>query len=103
MGINFNEKDVVYFGMSQDRRDHSGYLKKKGFANPALKERYFVLKGNLLFYFKSPHVTYFFLSFYLFSSFPLSLELFNLICLGMIFRNQVLKVLFYWNYLWLHP
>jgi len=54
--MRYNEADITLFASSKDRMDHSGYLFKRGDNNPALKERWFVLKGNLLFYFKNHNV-----------------------------------------------
>jgi len=45
------------FASTPDRRDHVGSLKKRGETNTALKDRWFILKGNFLFYFKSQQVS----------------------------------------------
>ena len=59
--MNFNERDVRLFAASPERRDNVGLLKKMGEGNRSLQDRWFVLKGNLLFYFKSQQVRHYFL------------------------------------------
>ncbi|KAI9183074.1 hypothetical protein H9P43_003991 [Blastocladiella emersonii ATCC 22665] len=68
--MRFNEVDVAYFGASPTAIIHRGWMWKKGdiaissvptFAMPPLatlyKKRWFVLKGNMLFYFRNPDDT----------------------------------------------
>ncbi len=50
--MHINDKQLAHFAKSTQRVDKQGYLFKKGFLNTAYKRRWFVLKGNLLFYFK---------------------------------------------------
>jgi len=55
--LRYNERDMNIFASTPDRRDHVGSLKKRGETNTALKDRWFILKGNFLFYFKSQQVS----------------------------------------------
>ncbi|XP_077407107.1 sesquipedalian-1-like [Vanacampus margaritifer] len=48
--MKINEKVVSYFESSNSPVDKEGYLHKKGDIRPSYHKRWFVLKGNLLFY-----------------------------------------------------
>uniref|UniRef100_A0A8C5QJA1 Sesquipedalian n=1 Tax=Leptobrachium leishanense TaxID=445787 RepID=A0A8C5QJA1_9ANUR len=50
--MKLNEKSMVHFATSDSPADYTGYLNKRGEQNTAYKKRWFVLKGNLLFYFE---------------------------------------------------
>ena len=55
--LRFNDKDVAFLAKNaRVRTDRAGLLLKKGETNTAFKQRYFVLKANLLFYFKAAAV-----------------------------------------------
>ena len=47
-----NEKGLVHFASSGAPADKEGYLHKKGEVNKGFQKRWFVLKGNLLFYYE---------------------------------------------------
>lgn len=47
-----NEKSLSRFASSGAPADKEGYLNKKGEVNKGFQRRYFVLKGNLLFYYE---------------------------------------------------
>lgn len=49
--MKINEKNLCVFATSPPY-DKEGFLLKKGEVNKAFQRRYFVLKGNLLFYFE---------------------------------------------------
>lgn len=49
--MKINEKNLAAFAISATPVDKEGYLNKRGYLNKAFQKRYFVLKGNLLFYF----------------------------------------------------
>ncbi|XP_017782426.1 PREDICTED: sesquipedalian-1-like [Nicrophorus vespilloides] len=49
--MKINEKNLCAFAVSATPVDKEGYLNKKGEVNKNFQKRYFVLKGNLLFYF----------------------------------------------------
>lgn len=49
--MKINEKNLCAYAVSSSPIDKEGYLHKKGEVNKAFQKRYFVLKGNLLFYF----------------------------------------------------
>lgn len=49
--MKINEKNLSAFAVSSTPIDKEGYLTKKGEVNKNFQRRYFVLKGNLLFYF----------------------------------------------------
>ncbi|XP_045477615.1 sesquipedalian-1-like [Harmonia axyridis] len=49
--MKINEKNLCAYAVSATPIDKEGYLSKKGEVNKAFQKRYFVLKGNLLFYF----------------------------------------------------
>ena len=46
-------RHLIHYARSATRIDKTGWLFKRGYLNPSYKRRYFVLKGNMLFYFKS--------------------------------------------------
>lgn len=50
--MKINEKNLCAFAVSATPIDKEGYLNKKGEVNKTFQRRYFVLKGNLLFYFE---------------------------------------------------
>lgn len=50
--MRLNAKELVVFAKTCPRIDKRGYLYKRGVYNTQLRRRYFVLKGNLLFYYK---------------------------------------------------
>eukprot|EP00062_Callorhinchus_milii_P016712 gi/632968305/ref/XP_007900453.1/ PREDICTED: sesquipedalian-1 [Callorhinchus milii] len=50
--MKFNERSVAYYATCDSPTDKTGYLHKKGERNTAYHRRWFVLKGNLLFYFE---------------------------------------------------
>ena len=57
MALRFNDKDAVYLSKNTRlRTERAGVLLKRGETNTAFKQRYFVLKANLLFYFKAANV-----------------------------------------------
>lgn len=49
--MKINEKNLCAFAVSATPVDKEGYLNKRGEVNKNFQKRYFVLKGNLLFYF----------------------------------------------------
>lgn len=49
--MKINEKNLCYFATSPPV-DREGWLQKRGEVNKSWQRRYFVLKGNLLFYFE---------------------------------------------------
>ncbi|CAG9860583.1 unnamed protein product [Phyllotreta striolata] len=49
--MKINEKNLCAFAVSATPIDKEGYLNKRGEVNKIFQRRYFVLKGNLLFYF----------------------------------------------------
>lgn len=49
--MRLNEKNVASFAVCSSPVDKEGYLQKKGDLNRDFQRRWFVLKGNLLFYF----------------------------------------------------
>lgn len=51
--MKINEKNLCAFAVSSTyAADKEGYLMKKGEVNKGFQKRWFVLKGNLLFYFE---------------------------------------------------
>jgi len=50
--MKINEKNLAAFATSGNQVDRLGYLMKKGDGNKSFAKRWFVLKGNLLFYFE---------------------------------------------------
>jgi len=57
MAMRYNDRDVAYFARNaRIKPDRTGTLLKRGETNTAYKQRHFVLKGNLLFYFKNANV-----------------------------------------------
>lgn len=50
--MRINEKNLVTFANCNSPVDKAGWLLKKGDLNKAFQKRYFVLKGNLFFYFE---------------------------------------------------
>lgn len=53
--MRINEKSLAKFASSGAPADKEGYLLKKGELNKGYQKRYFVLKGNLLFYYEKRH------------------------------------------------
>eukprot|EP00039_Didymoeca_costata_P011697 m.165425 g.165425 ORF g.165425 m.165425 type:complete len:246 (-) comp15261_c0_seq2:31-768(-) len=51
-GMRYNEKQILYLAKTQDNVTKKSYLYKRGAYNTEFKKRWFVLKWNLLFYFK---------------------------------------------------
>ena len=49
--MKINEKNLCAFAISATPVDKEGYLNKRGEVNKNFQRRYFVLKGNLFFYF----------------------------------------------------
>ncbi|CAH1178916.1 unnamed protein product [Phaedon cochleariae] len=49
--MKINEKNLCAFAVSATPVDKEGYLNKRGEVNKNFQRRYFILKGNLLFYF----------------------------------------------------
>lgn len=49
--MKLNERCVMYYAMSSSPADNAGFLYKKSERNSAYHKRWFVLKGNMLFYF----------------------------------------------------
>lgn len=49
--MKINEKNLCAFAVSATPVDKEGYLNKRGDVNKNFQRRYFILKGNLLFYF----------------------------------------------------
>lgn len=49
--MKINDKNLTYFATCPPA-DYEGYLLKRGEVNKSWQKRYFVLKGNLLFYFE---------------------------------------------------
>ena len=49
-----NESNLVYFATCSSLTTKEGWLYKKGEVNRSFQKRWFVLKGNLLFYFDKP-------------------------------------------------
>ena len=56
--MRLNEKHLAAYATSDAAIDKEGILYKKGEVNKAFQKRYFVLKGNLLFYFERKGVTF---------------------------------------------
>ncbi|KAM4650781.1 sesquipedalian-2 [Discoglossus pictus] len=52
MTMKLNERSMAHFAISESPADQTGYLLKRGEWNVAYQRRWFVLKGNLLFYFE---------------------------------------------------
>ncbi|KAG7178001.1 sesquipedalian-1-like [Homarus americanus] len=50
--MKINEKNLCAYSISPSQIDKEGYLQKKGEVNKSFQRRWFVLKGNLLFYFE---------------------------------------------------
>lgn len=50
--MKINDKNLVSFALSQSPVDREGWLLKRGEVNRAFQKRWFLLKGNLLFYFE---------------------------------------------------
>ncbi|XP_078410340.1 sesquipedalian-1-like [Cetorhinus maximus] len=50
--MKLNERSVAYYATCDSPTDKTGYLHKKGERNTAYHKRWFVLKGNLFFYFE---------------------------------------------------
>ena len=49
-----NEANLVYFSTCSSQSTKEGWLYKRGEVNKSFQKRWFVLKGNLLFYFDKP-------------------------------------------------
>jgi len=54
--MKINEKNLCAYAVSATPVDKEGYLNKRGEVNKNFQRRYFVLKGNLLFYFEKKKV-----------------------------------------------
>lgn len=52
--MKINEKHLCAFAVGSAPIDKQGFLMKRGEGNRAFQRRWFVLKGNLLFYFEKP-------------------------------------------------
>lgn len=50
--MKINEKNLISFAASKSCIDREGWLGKRGEVNKSFQKRWFVLKGNLLFYFE---------------------------------------------------
>ncbi|KAG8436415.1 hypothetical protein GDO86_007494 [Hymenochirus boettgeri] len=50
--MKLNERSMAHYATSSSPADCTGFLYKKGVRNTAYQKRWFVLKGNLLFYFE---------------------------------------------------
>lgn len=50
--MKINEKNLISFSVSKSYIDREGWLGKRGEVNKSFQKRWFVLKGNLLFYFE---------------------------------------------------
>ncbi|KFM71339.1 Sesquipedalian-1, partial [Stegodyphus mimosarum] len=50
--MKINEKNLINFAVSKAYIDREGWLGKRGEVNKSFQKRWFVLKGNLLFYFE---------------------------------------------------
>lgn len=50
--MKINERHLASFAVGNSPVDKEGFLNKRGEMNKAFQRRYFVLKGNLLFYFE---------------------------------------------------
>ncbi|XP_054714498.1 sesquipedalian-1-like [Uloborus diversus] len=50
--MKINEKNLISFSVSKNCIDREGWLGKRGEVNKSFQKRWFVLKGNLLFYFE---------------------------------------------------
>jgi sesquipedalian len=50
-------RHLIHYARSTARIDKTGWLHKRGYLNSAYKRRFFVLKGNLLFYFDTNDYT----------------------------------------------
>ena len=50
--MKINEKTLIRFSTSSTPSDREGWLYKRGEVNKSFQRRWFVLKGNLLFYFE---------------------------------------------------
>eukprot|EP00731_Ephydatia_muelleri_P023021 Em0015g604a len=50
--MKLNEKNVANFALCSSPVDKEGYLQKRGETHRVIQRRWFVLKGNLLFYFE---------------------------------------------------
>ncbi|GAB1597936.1 probable serine/threonine-protein kinase DDB_G0272282 [Argonauta hians] len=53
--MRINEKSLIHFANSNRSSDKEGYLQKKGELNKSFQKRWFILKGNLLFYYEKKH------------------------------------------------
>ncbi|XP_029635584.1 probable serine/threonine-protein kinase DDB_G0272282 isoform X2 [Octopus sinensis] len=53
--MKINEKSLIHFANSNRSSDKEGYLQKKGELNKSFQRRWFILKGNLLFYYEKKH------------------------------------------------
>ncbi|KAK6625259.1 hypothetical protein RUM43_005553 [Polyplax serrata] len=52
--MKINDKNLAAFATSSTPVDREGWLQKRGEINKGFQKRWFVLKGNLLFYFEKP-------------------------------------------------
>ncbi|KAM4721724.1 sesquipedalian-2 [Rhinophrynus dorsalis] len=52
MNMKLNERSMAHYATSDSPADLTGYLYKRGARHTAYQKRWFVLKGNLLFYFE---------------------------------------------------
>ncbi|XP_067395465.1 sesquipedalian-1 [Emydura macquarii macquarii] len=51
--MKLNERSLAFYATCDSPADNTGFLFKKGERNPAYHRRWFVLKGNMLFYFEA--------------------------------------------------
>lgn len=52
--MKINDKNLAAFATSATPVDREGWLHKRGEVNKGFQRRWFVLKGNLFFYFEKP-------------------------------------------------
>ncbi|XP_075430017.1 sesquipedalian-2 isoform X2 [Ascaphus truei] len=52
MSMKLNERSMAHYATCDSPADRTGYLYKKGERHTAYQKRWFILKGNLLFYFE---------------------------------------------------
>lgn len=52
--MRLNARELAHYARHSTRVDKQGWLEKRGAFNPAFRRRWFCLKGNLLFYYRTP-------------------------------------------------